>query len=787
MQPKVTVVTITYNIIKSNRENFFKQCVESVHNQTYRNIEHIIIDGASNDGTIDLIKHYADKDWINYYSEPDTGIYDAMNKGIYKASGDYIVFLNSDDFFHEKNGIEISINTLIGQHADFTYSNARYLTENNKYFGELVSVPESFYIRMPVCHQSLIVSTELMRKLNGFDDHFKNAGDYEFILRLFLSGAKGIQTKCVFVSYRLGGMSDVNSQQSRKECIDAYRKNFKKYSDGISFDYKLMWDGMVFPIKLFNNILKDVHPSLRNIMLSDWNSYEKFNPEYKKISKITYISKRFDKTKEFLKKYLGIKKVSYNNKTKKYFLGIPVLKTKYRDTNIKIYLLSIFPFVKIKLLPTVVKLNLLGVQICSYKRVINIVEKKYDNIEDIIIHALKKLLNRKTHSDKIAAFGIIPPEVSGIADYNLKTFKDADDKFDVFSDIRNTKEYFNLINNKVDNIFPLCLCDVADYISHYKHKLYIFGNCHQHKKIFENAISTKGEVNRSMQLHEPWLFGMINPTFEGKFEEYKHLVIDSYPNLKYEIMKCPDIPQIMVLLCNHGYCGLRIVINATGIKNIFVNNDIAIQMVHDELKDSSIRDVNVKLSFLPIEKIESNLVDLRENPEQKIIATFGIPQEAKMTDTLIEAVRLLNERDHLDYKLILAGYYVNQYLQSHRYNFDFIIPLDSPDTDTLFSLMKSSDLTVQLRKKPHGESSACIVQLLGMEQNIVTSENFLSKELEKYCHIVPRDVSPLELRNYLKDFIAHPVDYSIESISRQYSFSNLAELLYREALTFVEH
>ena len=105
INPVVTIITITYNLIKDGREAYFRECVESVHNQCYGNFEHIIIDGASDDGTIDLLNEYAQKGWIKYYSEPDNGIYNAMNKGIEKANGKYIVFLNSDDYFSSVTAI----------------------------------------------------------------------------------------------------------------------------------------------------------------------------------------------------------------------------------------------------------------------------------------------------------------------------------------------------------------------------------------------------------------------------------------------------------------------------------------------------------------------------------------------------------------------------------------------------------------------------------------------------------------------------------------------------------
>ena len=111
--PLVTVITVTYNLIKGKREKFIIQCLESVHNQRYSNIEHIVIDGASDDGTLPLLKKYESLGWIKLFSEPDTGIYDAMNKGILKANGKYVSILNSDDFFHNPEGIAISVKVFL--------------------------------------------------------------------------------------------------------------------------------------------------------------------------------------------------------------------------------------------------------------------------------------------------------------------------------------------------------------------------------------------------------------------------------------------------------------------------------------------------------------------------------------------------------------------------------------------------------------------------------------------------------------------------------------------------
>ena len=95
MQPLVSIITVTRNLIDAGRKDFFRQCVESVRMQDYPNIEHLIIDGASTDGTVDLLKEMN----VNYISEPDAGIYTAINKGISLSEGKYVAFLNSDDFY----------------------------------------------------------------------------------------------------------------------------------------------------------------------------------------------------------------------------------------------------------------------------------------------------------------------------------------------------------------------------------------------------------------------------------------------------------------------------------------------------------------------------------------------------------------------------------------------------------------------------------------------------------------------------------------------------------------
>lgn len=231
-KPLVTIVTITFNLVKAGREKTFRQCLESVHDQTYKNIEHMIIDGASKDGTVDLIKEYVQKGWIKYISEPDNGIYDAMNKGIKMANGEYVAFLNSDDYYHKNNGIEASIEALKKSGADFSYAPVIIINEDGSEFGanhyqSRPKISNVFFV-MPFCHQTMFTKKSVMFAEGMFDTNFKNASDYDFLLRLCLKRYESVFVDFAFVTYRLGGLSDSNQEQSINEVTKSYFNNFGK-------------------------------------------------------------------------------------------------------------------------------------------------------------------------------------------------------------------------------------------------------------------------------------------------------------------------------------------------------------------------------------------------------------------------------------------------------------------------------------------------------------------------------------------------------------------------------
>ena len=207
------------------------QALQSVHDQNYDgDIEHIIIDGASDDGTLDLLDKYVKKGWITVYSEKDHGVYDAMNKGIAKASGKYTVFLNSDDYWINSEGVQESIRLLEQEKADFSF--APVLIADKKKLA--MHTPESlryFYFRMPFVHQSMFTRTDVLKYFGGFDSyHYNIAADYDFFLRIMLAGKKAVFSSTAFCVFSKGGISDNHFKMNREYVNIIYNNISKLYN-----------------------------------------------------------------------------------------------------------------------------------------------------------------------------------------------------------------------------------------------------------------------------------------------------------------------------------------------------------------------------------------------------------------------------------------------------------------------------------------------------------------------------------------------------------------------------
>ena len=176
---KVSIITISFNAMVT-----IEKTLLSVANQSYENIEHIIVDGNSKDNTIDICKSYSHISKI--LSEPDKGVYDAFNKGIKLATGDVIGFLNADDTFYNENSIQDIVDAFSNNETDIVYGNLDYVNEESKVIRNWISKPyEKGLVKkawMPA-HPSFYCKKEVYDRLGGYNDSFKIAGDFELCLR----------------------------------------------------------------------------------------------------------------------------------------------------------------------------------------------------------------------------------------------------------------------------------------------------------------------------------------------------------------------------------------------------------------------------------------------------------------------------------------------------------------------------------------------------------------------------------------------------------------------------
>lgn len=201
--PKVSIVTVSFNSGATMR-----QTMQSVAAQTYGNIEHIVIDGGSTDATMDIVREFRGTR-LSWVSEPDRGIYDAMNKGMQRASGDIIGILNSDDWL-EPAAIEAVVKCFRDTGCDYTFGDTYLADLEGRRTGLMKSLDPremgiEYLYKMPITHQTCYVSREVLRRVGSFSLEYRLSADHDFVVRLIGSGARGGRLPMPIATYRMGG------------------------------------------------------------------------------------------------------------------------------------------------------------------------------------------------------------------------------------------------------------------------------------------------------------------------------------------------------------------------------------------------------------------------------------------------------------------------------------------------------------------------------------------------------------------------------------------------------
>lgn len=216
---KVSIITACFN-----SKETIEQTIVSVINQTYTNLEYIIIDGGSIDGTLEVIKKYQSK--IAYFiSEPDNGISDAWNKGLKKATGDIIGIINSDDWY-EEDAVTKAVTALKDSpQAGFVFGDMNFVGPQDEIM--YVQKGDPFYKNIivkqlpSIPHPTVFVKKSVYDEFGGFDCNNHSCMDYEFLLRSTIKGTEGIYIPVIQANMRLGGESDRNYIRCYKEGMQA--------------------------------------------------------------------------------------------------------------------------------------------------------------------------------------------------------------------------------------------------------------------------------------------------------------------------------------------------------------------------------------------------------------------------------------------------------------------------------------------------------------------------------------------------------------------------------------
>lgn len=279
---KISIITVTYNA-----EKHLQQTIDSVISQDYPDIEYIIVDGMSNDGTWDIIwknKHF----FSHIIHEKDDGLYEAMNKGIAVSTGDIIGIINSDDWYNHDMFIKVVNVFNRNKDVDVVYGKMAIVNADGTYhIGKKVTPDELWYKMIP--HPTVFVKKDMYLKFGIFDTRYRIVADYDLVMRLYLNRIRFYFLDEVISFFRLGGISTTNILQAAREVKEISEKNLT-YAENQDYVIRRIKECYYQKVmQAFLNIDKDSffyivnkHCDMNNIYLWGYGDYgikflKKFN------------------------------------------------------------------------------------------------------------------------------------------------------------------------------------------------------------------------------------------------------------------------------------------------------------------------------------------------------------------------------------------------------------------------------------------------------------------------------------------------------------------------------
>ncbi|WP_409880981.1 glycosyltransferase family 2 protein [Nostoc sp. DedQUE03] len=254
--PKISIITVTYNRLKDLSETF-----SNVISQTYQNLEYIVIDGGSEDGTADFLRENSAN--ISYWiSEKDAGIYDAMNKGALAATGDWVIFMNSGDKFFAEDTLT-KVAEYLDNSVDVVYGGVESVFNDRYGYRTYQRKPYDLSIiwrEIPACHQSIFVRRELQVQY-PFDTLLNWCADHDFIAKVYVAGYRFQEIPIVISRFDASGGVSRDLLNFTKERWSLCRRYFgKSFEQDLYFlnEYKNFW------------LQKTIISKMRNLLPSQW-------------------------------------------------------------------------------------------------------------------------------------------------------------------------------------------------------------------------------------------------------------------------------------------------------------------------------------------------------------------------------------------------------------------------------------------------------------------------------------------------------------------------------------
>lgn len=242
--PMMSVITVTWNLINAGRQDSFVAAMNCVQDQTADQLEHVVFDGLSDDGTgpfiADIVANLGAKSGakpVRFHAATDRGLYDAMNQAVDLATGDYVLFLNSDDLLAGPDTIARAQAVLAQNDADFAYGATIETPTTGAASKERPADLAAVLQRMPFSHNSLFIRKSVFQALAGHSLDYDVASDYDLVLRLIAGGYTGVDLNIPISLYSSRGASSDGDKVAREYALSWV--NFYNRMDGLPGQYQL--------------------------------------------------------------------------------------------------------------------------------------------------------------------------------------------------------------------------------------------------------------------------------------------------------------------------------------------------------------------------------------------------------------------------------------------------------------------------------------------------------------------------------------------------------------------